>query len=369
MATIKQTSESAPSDTIHVSGTIGINILTATAAKPTVATAAKPTAAKTTAQQWEGQVVCLYDVHNQDQYCRPPPQSHHVFIDEFIEKLNVCSIVIEEPFLPEPSLKAIFFTEHVKKLKQLYDQKSIQLHGTDIRLNMLYCSLHVLHEMNNRQTLLQYLTPILSIFRTHPTSSNNPTLDALYRRATAKRPTIFYPEIQHVKLRKIKKEFLTCLTVLPNHYQNQMIYLYQTLQQRVYEFVTDLHAHLDDELYTIVKKSAIPAREPLNKDFPFSNQYIQEYHDDSKPSILESNWMYRLELIIDATMEMFTVGKLLKHWQPCNVIYMGLVHMARITHWLKTYFAFHDVAAFGTTEQTLPKHLDEIQTSDSCVSL
>ena len=306
----------------------------------------------------------MYDVHNQDKYCDPPENAHHLYIDDFLKELKACSIIVEEPFLEEPTARPIFSTQHIYKLKSLYNQKSVQLHTTDIRLNMLNSSLHVLHEIDNTQTLLQYITPILSIFRTNPSKSSNPTIEQLYQRATKNRPTQFFSETQHIKLRKIKQEFLECLSALPMHYRNQMIFLYRTLQQRVYEFVMALHGHLDDELYHLTNNSTSNDREPLNKDFPFDNPFIKEY---SNQSILQTNWLYRLEIIIDATMEMFTVGKLLRHWKPCNVVYMGLVHMSRISHWLKTYFSFTDVVDFGTTELTLPKYLDEIPEVDSCV--
>ena len=353
---------------IYVSGTVGINVIASNILNTVLPGAPTPSvthvADTNVAARWTGQVICMYDVHNQDNYCDPPPNAHHLHIDDFLTKLNVCSIIVEEPFIEDHTLRPIFSTQHVHKLKLLYTQQSIHLHTTDIRLNMLNSSLHVLHEIDNKQTLLQYITPILSIFRTNPSKSTNPTIEQLYQRAIHPRPAPFYPEEQHIKLRKIKKEFLECLSSLPMHYRNQMIFLYRTLQQRLYEFVMSLNKHLDDDLYHLTNNSTANDREPLNKDFPFDNPFIKEY---SNKSILDTNWLYRLEIIIDATMEMFTVGKLLRHWKPCNVVYMGLVHMSRISHWLKTYFSFTDVVDFGTTELTLPKYLDEIPEVDSCV--
>lgn len=339
---------------IYVSGTVGINVL-----------AAPGNAKNSDASKWSGKIVCMYDIHNSVKYCDPPPNVIHLHIDDFLQQLNTCSIIIEEPFMEEPTLTPIFSTDHVKKIKDLYNLKNIQIHGTDIRFNMLNASLHMVPQMKTKQTLLHYITPLLSMFRT------NKVIDELYKISATDPTNRVFGSNCRVKLRKIKKKFLENTLALPPHYKSQLIYLYQTLQQRLYEFIIKVDGHLHDDLGDLFNKTTNAEREALNRDFPFSNIFINVYANSSikKRDLFSTNWLYQLEILTDATMEMFTIATLLKEWKPCNVIYMGLVHMTRISHWLKTYFSFTQVLDVGLTDSQIPKYLDQITTSDSCVSL
>lgn len=344
---------------IYVSGTVGINVL-------------EPPSDS----QLKGKVVCMYDVHSADTYCKDLPGVRHLHIDQFLQQLSVCLIIIEEPFIDEPYLTPIFNTRHVKKIKKIHD-RIVNICPSDIRLNMLTCSLHYAEKFHQKQTLLHFLAPIMSLYR------SNAMIDKLYLKAINQPNNHVFSNSHYEKLAKlktIKREFYNCVSSLPPREKKQMIYLYKCMQSTMQHFVLLMQDHLDVDFVDLIKSYHRKEREPLNKEYPFNTSYISEYSNDDATTVNmntqvkdnhnQSNWLYQLEVLIDCTMEMFTVAKLLKEWKLCNVVYMGLVHMARISHWLKEVFKFRDVVHFGdNTDALLPLYLDELKPMDSCVEL
>lgn len=373
---------------IHVSGTVGINVL-------------EPSSDS----NLQGKLVCMYDVHNANNYCNPIPGVKHFHIDEFLRELKMCFIIIEEPFIKEPLLTPIFHTEHVHKVKAMYDAKSIPRPiATDIRLNMLICSLNCVKtfSLGKTFTLRHFLAPIMSIYK----SSNKKIRDS-YKKAIDDPNNDVFSKAHGEKLdkiKKIKKEFYCCISLLQPEQKKQMIYLYKCMEATMNNFILLMKNYLDHDMKDICGTTNY-SREPLNKEYPFNTIFISEYSNDASlhadkqqplspikkqlnyydndflkltrhieplnpENIDKSDWMYQLEVLIDCTMEMFTVAKLLKEWKVCNVVYMGLVHMARISHWLKNVFQFQEVVSFGkNTDASLPDYLDELQSMDSCVEL
>lgn len=382
-------------NSIHVSGTVGINVL-------------KPSSNS----NLQGKLVCMYDVHNANNYCKPIPGVKHFHIDEFLRELKICFIIIEEPFIKEPTLTPIFHTEHVHKVKAMYDAKSIPRPiGTDIRLNMLICSLHCVGTFRAKKplTLRHFIAPLMSIYK-----SSNEFIGSAYKIAINDPNNVVFSKSHSEKLDKIKKikmEFYNCISSLQPEQKKQMIYLYKCMEATMYKFILLMKNYLDHDMKDICGTTNTN-REPLNKEHPFNTVFISEYSNDANDdrqqssslqhrqqtstldkkqlnyydkdflnfthhvepltpeNIDKSDWMYQLEVLIDCTMEMFTVAKLLKEWKVCNVVYMGLVHMARISHWLKNVFQFQEVVSFGkNTDASLPYYLDELQSMDSCVEL
>lgn len=332
---------------ISVSGTVGLNIVESQLSI-------------------RGKVILLYDIHNNNNYCKINSTLKHYYIDEFLETLNMCSLILEEPYIKNMLLTPLFNTDHIQRIKKLCSKKSIKIYPVDIRLILLNSSIHILFERNNSQTLLDYILPILSIYSlTFDDNKIYEDIKELYNKGTASiigdantvNNNEHFTQNHRKNIRILIKAFKENISKIPTEIKNKIKKIYQELQKKLHNFIIKMKHNLDKNLYLLVRNIKYSdEREPLNKQYPFIE-------------INTKDWLYELELIIDGTMELFTITKLFSEWKSCNVIYMGVVHTARISYWLTHIFSCKEISNYGTNEKTLPEYLDQITTSDSCVSI
>lgn len=325
---------------MSISGAIGLTVLLFNFQKES-----KYTLCTTNCNKQKCKIFLFYDDHSVDNYC----ENSNIFISDLL--LNIVNeikckdynILVEEPFKRDKNLHYLWAkSEHLQKFLDAYFkiQTSCNMYSVDIRNSLVHCSLNalIMGLTNYNISFYSFIYPILYFYNIENNENEN------------NKNTIFCDNLD-----EIKNLFYGYINQMNEHCRNGMTKIIDELKNTIKNFTNKYKIY-----YNIVIKDCLDMKqytmtEVLVKGFPFTTQ--------------EMPWTHEFNLIIDTTMELFTLAILLSNLKKINIIYMGFAHCSTLSHYLKTFFECDVDRISGLTDIDVGSitNVNSMPNSRSCV--
>jgi hypothetical protein len=274
-------------------------------------------------------IYLFYDDHSTDKYC----VDSDVFISDLllnivnVMKCKDYNILVEEPFKRDKNLKYLWSdSQHLNKFLDVYFKikTSCNMYSVDIRNSLVYCSLDALIMGLTEYDIsfYKFIYPILYFY------------DIKYDVEENRQNKIFCDNLEI-----IKNVFMDYVDKMDNLYKPKMEKIINALKNKIIIFMNKYAKYNHIKIMNCLNIEEFINNNDLIKGYPFVTQ--------------EMPWQSEFNIIIDTTMELFTLALLLSNIKKINVIYMGLSHCSTLSYYLKNIFNFNVVHEDGVNESTI----------------
>jgi hypothetical protein len=323
---------------IHISGAIGVSVF-----------------------DYNGNNIFLYydDHSNKNKYCEKKPNSSdiHLFIGDYFnwiiksyekynKNINGCTnlynLFIEELYISnktkfnylDEKKKLTFLwnnTEHLKNFSKFFDENvhKCYVHPTDIRNKLIHTSIMYIINKEIKITLYSFLYPILYF----------------YDIINEDKIEIDKNDEMFKIIKEIKKDFVIAMNKLDKATKYLFIIkLYTVMIDRINTFYNKYKKYNNDNLEDIIKNEKNEVNRiifgyPINY---IEMSFIDEYH-----------------LILDTTMELYTLIKILGNIKKVNLVYYGFIHGCNFHYFLVNIFNSKILYENGITTNIVTDNLKE----------
>lgn len=281
-------------------------------------------------------IFIYYDDHSNNKYCNNLNNTYMSdMMKQIIKKTKNISILVEEPLIKTDYLDFMWEDSvHLKEFLDFYSyaHKNDFFHSVDIRNSLVYFSLFVAIDnayddkdhISQNIKFYDYIYPIL-LFH---------DLVELDNDKLNKNKKLFNDIIS------IKKLLKASITKLDNNNKKQLTILLDKLKTRIKDYYNKYKKYNNTTLKELLKTNNKTMQNIIIKGYPYT------YYE-------ELSWIDEFTLIIDTTMEIYTLAILLSNLDRHNILYLGLAHCSNICYFLRTMFDYEVKFCDGFTEKDL----------------